>query len=386
MASEKIFLYISSWNLFGAKSGLGLYSFDAETGNIKFLGMQDDQLSCNVTYVDRKRNLLYVNNEVEHLPFTNCQGGGGRVCVYKIEPQTGTLTPFCESPSYGSDPCMLSQDSTGHFLVVANHGGRNCVTKIRKDIFGKYRIYIERDDAGVVLFPLDEEGRIGDPLDIIIETDPRPGLAGSHPHSTAMSPSGDLCAVCDNGWDRIRIFKIDRDYGKLVATSGLYEDAAGSNDRFSLFHNTLPYLYVNHEVGSLDVTAFKYDKEDGHLTYIQSVSAVDDNYEKKPRDEGQGLVLHPSGKYLYDAVAGPEEIAVFEISQDTGALTRIQNQKVEGIWLRSCSLSPDGNFLVTTCLKTGDIAVFRVGNDGKLTPTGAKAVQAGAAWSTFYKP
>lgn len=380
----KNFLYVSTWELFSGSTGLGLYTFDDETGEIEFVNMQDETTSFGASYLDRKRNLLYVNNEVGNLPAAKGQGGGGTIFVFKIDPENGTLTKFCDSPSFGCDPCMLSQDATGKYLIVSNHGGRSIATKVRKNLSGKYEIYTERDDAGVVLFPLDEDGRIGEPLDIVLHNRPRPGRPASHPHTTMLSPSGNLIAVCDNGYDRIHMYKIDEEAGRLVGTGDVYEDTAGSTPRFCVFHPTLPYFYINHETNSLDVTAFRYD-EDGHLTWLQTINSKDDDFVRQPIiDQGQGFRMHPNGKYIYNAVKGPQEIVVFKINEATGKLSRIQNQKVDGVWLRSCTLSPDGRFLITTCMKSGDIEVFAIGENGKLTPTGKKAQQPGAAWVTFY--
>ena len=63
----------------------------------------------------------------------------------------------------------------------------------------------------------------------------------------------------------------------------------------------------------------------------------------------------------------------------------IQHIAVEGTHPRICALSPDGRFLITTCLG-GEIAVYRVGEDGRLTKTEHSAHLRGSAYITFFDP
>jgi hypothetical protein len=78
-------------------------------------------------------------------------------------------------------------------------------------------------------------------------------------------------------------------------------------------------------------------------------------------------------------VGGENSIAVFAINQETGEPTLIQNADSHGIHVRTFALDPSGKILVAGNMmqmsvrgKDGvktvpaSLAVFRVGNDGKL--------------------
>lgn len=384
---QKRYAYVSSWNHFGGKNdtGLVLYEFDAQTGSLQFVKVLDSSLSCNVTVVDPKRDVLYVLNEVEDQPDALYVGGGGRILAYKIDRGTGDLLSLCDVPSYGVNPCYLTLDATGEYMLVANHASHAVVTQVKKDYAGKYFLSAEYDDAPIVLFKVDQEGRISEqPLDVVKHC--RSGLiktqSHSSPHTTLMSPSGKLFAVCDIGEDRIYMYKIDREREELIPAASPYIDIKGSTVRYCAFHPTLPYFYVNHEGGSMDVLSMRYDEE-GRIELIDKTRAVDDTYIKGVHDEQQGFCIHPSGKYLYDVVNGPDVVAVFRVDEGTGKLQLLQNQKVGGEWARGCTISPDGGFLFVTCITSGEVYSFRILEDGTLTPTGCKISQPGASWITF---
>jgi 6-phosphogluconolactonase len=104
--------------------------------------------------------------------------------------------------------------------------------------------------------------------------------------------------------------------------------------------------------------------------------------------------MHPSGRFVYLANrasgtvdfqgkpvfgGGENSIAVFAIDQQTGEPTRIQNMDTHGIHVRTFALDPSGKILVAGNMmelpvrdKDGvrtvpaSLAVFRIGNDGKL--------------------
>ncbi len=385
--SEPCFAYISSWANFGGRGGLGLYRFDPGRGNLEFVKMLDESISHGMSFADSRRGLLYILNETDTLPEAELDAGGGRIFVYRIDSATGDLTLLQRCPSYGSNPCAFSLDPTGRFLVVAHHASHDAVTKVRRDTCGKYRIFVEHDDVTLVLFPVNFDGTVGDPLDVVCHTGwlqtkavPRASL-----HSTTMAPSGAFFSVVDIGESRIHMYRIDSENGRLYPSCAPYADEPGSLPRYCLFHPTLPYYYVNHEMGSLDVTCFRYD-EIGRLTPLGKVSSVPEGYVREYHDEQQDFRMHPSGNYIYDAVNGPDIISVFQIDQATGIIRLIQTQKVDGVWVRSCALSPDGRFLIATGLKTGTIQVFAIGDDGLLTPTGVRLTQENASWVTFFYP
>ena len=205
-----------------------------------------------------------------------------------------------------------------------------------------------------------------------------------HPHCAVRSPSGKLFAVCDKGDCHVYLYTVDTETEELKLLSRTMSDAPLSESRYCAFHPTKPFFFVNHEHsahGKMMVSAFHYT-EDGTLTLINKVDCLP---EGASADCGQGFCISNDGKYLYNLLNGYNAVAVLNIDQETGEISVVQHIAVEGTHPRICALSPDGRFLITTCLG-GEIAVYRVGEDGRLTRTEHTAHLRGSAYITFFDP
>lgn len=100
------------------------------------------------------------------------------------------------------------------------------------------------------------------------------------------------------------------------------------------------------------------------------------------------MAISADGKYIYNVINGngADAVSVFQVDQETGAIAQIQFLRVEGKWARGCALSPDGRFLIVSCLdEDGAVLSFRVQDDGTLAPTGFRASVPGGSYITFYE-
>jgi 6-phosphogluconolactonase len=88
----------------------------------------------------------------------------------------------------------------------------------------------------------------------------------------------------------------------------------------------------------------------------------------------EAVLLHPSGKYLYVANSGEDDISLFSIAPSTGILTELSRTSTGGLTPLYMALDPTGGFLyVVNVLSapSSDLSVFQVASDGTLTPTNA---------------
>jgi len=389
---KNTFLYIgngtpkpSSWeNKPTTGKGFGICRYDTESGEPELIKSVFDEISVGATCLDSKRNILYCVDEVMTQP-GYLKGGGGRVYALAIDPETGDLPEINHQPSYGSLPSSVAMDASGHYLIATNHTGNTPVTKPVKDSSGKYRIALEYDDATTVLFRLNGDGSIGEACDIHVHSGTGPGPEQSHPriHSVVMSPSGNLFAVCDKGSDQIFFFRINGETEKLEACGGEgYKSIPGSSPRYSVFHPTRPYFYMNNEFKAV-IRAFRYD-EDGKLEPICTVNALPENYQDKQEMMQSDIKIHPSGKYLYDLIRVINAVSVFKIKEETGAIEKIQTVTLEGTGPRGCAISPDGRFMHIAAAASKEVLVWSIGEDGTLSPTGKKIGQPYPGNVTFF--
>ena len=389
-STNKTFVYVGNWRAKTPdQNGFGIFQYDEATAGLTFLKHAISEVSVGAVYINRKTNILYCANEQTNLP--GKLGGGGQILAVRLDPESGDMTEISRQPSYGVDPTCIALDPAGKYMIVGHHVGFSPVTKISKDPYGKYHVHTEFDDTTTVLFPLREDGSIGDPCDVIkhIGHGSLRTQANPHIHSAVMSPGGELCAVCDKGSDRVYFFRIDYETERLVIVND-YKSISGSSPRYNCFHPTLPYWYMNNETTML-ICAFRYH-ENGRLEHICTADAAPEGCVYDPNADAEHIIMpsdfriHPSGEYIYDLIRGINTVSVFKVDQSTGAPEKIQSVVLGGKGLRCCDFSPDNRFLLVTAPFSSEIIISAVGNDGRLTPTGMKVSQPSPGTINFFRP
>lgn len=394
---KKCYLFCSLWKEHGGAPGLGKIPFDLETGMLGEAEKLNDSISFNYSKVDLERNMLYISNE------TDTQAGSvsrtGRIYGYEIEKKTGDLKEkFCRDTGC-PNPSYLALDPTGKYMVVTHHSTSDRVTKLICQENGRYVPVTYWNDSAVELFRVNENGTLGDLVDVVQHMPDRPvvdrfGRPGNcHPHCAVFAPDGEWFAVCDKGDGYVYTYKIDYEKEKLVLRNRYLTDSETSAPRYCVFHPTLPYLYINHEHadhGKMNISVFCCHK-DGVLEKIQVCNVLmegDIPVENRDKsNEQQGLCIHPNGKYLYTIVHAYQKnsVGVFAVDSKTGKLRLLENASVKGEWPRGGVISPDGRHFLTSCLASGDISVYKIGADGRLRPNGSHAVLKGCSYMSFYE-
>lgn len=391
MENSRIFMYVSQWAFKLGEPGLSLYTFDTNSGEIQFVRRLDEKLSFGCSLVDEKKQLIYLCNECDLFP--EVPYNTGRVYCYSIDAVSGELTLVNRRETYSPFTSYLNTDSDGKYLMVSNHSMNNYSTTAEVGTDGVIRPVLHHHDSLMNLFALNEDGSIGDMVDISNHKDDNElhlSLIGEpaipHPHCVMRSPSGKLYACCDKGDGHIYIYTIAD--GKLKLLSRTLTDTPYSEPRYCAFHPTLPYLYVNHEHtpgDKITLTAFRYD-EDGQLTKIGTLYADTEGFEPKEKHrQQQGMCISPDGRFVYTQVHGYNLLLVLAVDETSGLLKQVQALPIEGSWPRSLNLSPDGKFLINCCLG-GEIIVYGVGEDGILTDSGYHSFLKGAGYVSFFDP
>ena len=363
--------------------GICQYSFDSATGAFRKIRTLFEDICFNFSCLDESRNILYALSEVPDLPSLRF-GGGGSIYAFHLDRESGDVKIIETTPVYCSNPCYMSLDAEGKYMVISCHGSRSYVTKLEKNAFGEYAPVVLMDDTPVLLLSVGADGSVGRILDADKHTGsgPTPKQVSAKPHSATRSPSGRLFAVCDKGNDHVYMYRIDRERDKLVLCGEPVAVAPGTEPRYCVFHPTLPFFYHNTE-NSTQVHAYRYN-EAGQLFPLGIYEGLKDQSAATGKAEQQGLCIHPSGQYLYEVINGPNQIAVFRIHPTDGSLTLIQNQAVDFGWPRGAALSPDGRFLAVACVRGKKVVSLGIGEDGTLTPTGFACDQPNAAYTTFW--
>lgn len=228
---------------------------------------------------DRTRQFLYT-----------VHGDSDRVTSFMIDASSGELRFLNEQSTQGRNPVHLSFDPTNRFLVVANH-----VT------------------SSLAVLPRLDDGRMGEVCDLVEIA----GEIGPHrkeqpfpkPHQVEFDPSGKWIAVPDKGIDKVLIYTLEVETGKLSLHSEC-ECREGAGPRHISFHPGGRLAYVINELDST-VTSYRFDPETGTLDPLQVTSALPDTFTGNSR--GAEIAVSADGKQVYASNRGSNTIAVFEI-------------------------------------------------------------------------
>jgi len=360
------FLYVGTYTEHNSK-GIYQYRFDEKNGSLTAMGLASEVASPSFLATDPEHHYLYTVSES-----ANAVGiRGGSVSSFSIDPKTGALTFLNSMPAGGRGPTHLTLDKTGKILFVANYG-----------------------DGSVASFAIEDDGSIG----AMTAMDKHQGSSvnparqkGPHAHAVVVSPDNRFLFVPDLGLDKIFIYKIDLTKRSITPNDPAYAAVIpGLGPRHFAFGVDGKFAYAVCEMGASAV-AFSYDAANGSLTPIQTISILPADFTGE--DQGSEIQIDRSGRYLYTSNQGPEgnsdqvdgRITVFQIDGKTGLLKQLQIAPSGGKLLRNFVLDPSGKYLLAGNLDSNSVAVFTIGNNGKIAPT-KQVVEVGSPASLLFVP
>lgn len=343
---DEYFVYVGTYTEEGSTSkGIYAYRFDPATAKITSMGLAAATINPSFIAVHPNHRFLYAVNEIG-----NYKGEkSGAVSVFVIDRATGKLALLNEVASKGADPCYITVDKTGKYVLVANYSG-----------------------GSVAVFPVLEDGRLGEASAFVEHTGhgANPGRQeGPHAHSIDLSPDNRFAIVDDLGLDETLIYKFDSAKGKLTLNDPAFAKAApGAGPRHFALHPNGTFGYVIDEMGST-VSVFAYDAAGGILHPLQTISTLPKGF--SAHNDDAEIEVHPSGKFLYASNRGHDSIAVFALDPNKGTLTPIEYVSTKGASPRNFAIDPTGSLLFAANEKSDNIVVFRINpQTGRLTPTG----------------
>ncbi|HTW59855.1 MAG TPA: lactonase family protein [Terriglobales bacterium] len=350
----KYFVYIGTYTEDGSKSrGIYVYRYDADTGEIASRGLAAETTNPSWIALHPSGRFLYAVNEVGNYKGPN----SGGVSAFAVDHATGKLTFLNEVPSRGADPCYITVDKTGKFVLVANYTG-----------------------GSVAVFPVLSDGKLGEATAFVQHTghgtNPK-RQEGPHAHSIELSPDNRFAYVNDLGLDELLVYKFDSATGSLTPNDPPFAKlAAGSGPRHFVLRPDGKFAYVISEMGHT-VMVFSNDAATGRLQQLQTVTTLPRDFQG--RNDDAEIRIHPSGKFLYASNRGDDSIAIYAIDEDKGTLTQLGIVPTGGKEPRSFEIDPTGKLLFAANQKSDNIVVFKIdAKTGRLTPT-EKVLDVGSA-------
>ncbi len=342
---NKYLVYVGTYTENGSASkGIYAFRFDSSTAAITPLGVAAQTVNPSFLAVHPNHGFLYAVNEVKNYAGQN----SGGVSAFAIDRATGKLTLLNEVASKGADPCYITVDKTGKYVLVANYSG-----------------------GSVAVFPVLEDGRLGEASSFVQHTGHGSSpqrQAGSHAHSIDLSPDNRFAIVDDLGLDETFVYKFDSAKGSLGADPMLAKADPGAGPRHFAFHPNGKFAYVIDEMGSA-VAAFGYDAGSGALRPLQTISTLPKSF-GGPNNAAE-IQVSPSGKFLYASNRGHDSIAVFAIDASAGTLRAVEYVSTKGQSPRNFEIAPGGALLFAANEQADNLVIFRIHQKtGRLTATG----------------
>jgi 6-phosphogluconolactonase len=331
----------------GKSEGIYRCRFDGGTGKLVVESATKGGPNPSFLAMDRDRGRLFCVNETaewEGKP-------GGSVSAFALNPETGDLRLLNSRSTHGADPCYLTIDSTGKFVLVANYTG-----------------------GSLAVLPVRNDGSLGEATNVVQHkgSSVKPRQEGPHAHSVMLDSSGRFAYAADLGLDRVMIYRFDDRKGKLQAsTPGFGSLQPGAGPRHLAFSPDGSVLYVANELDST-LTLFSVDRSTGSLKHRQTVSTLPSAFggENFPAD----IHVAPSGKFVYVSNRGHDSIAVFAVDTKTGGVSPVQHEPTGGNWPRNFTIDPTGKYLLVANQRSDTITVFTIHPEsGALAPNGQTA-------------
>jgi len=353
--AQHYLMYAGTYTNTGSK-GIYVYSYDSDSGKIESLGPAAETENPSFLVPDSAGKHLYAVNETQRYKGE----ASGAVTAFAIDKKTGKLTALNQVASRGADPCYISFGRSGKYVLVANYTGGN-----------------------VAVFPLVQDGHIGEASSVLEDQGPvgpnKERQEKAHAHWIETSAHNRFAYVADLGLDRVLIYKFDEAKGSLSRgeSSGSPTEnffsaalAPATGPRHVAFSADGNFMYVLGELDST-VTVFANDAKESYRS-IQKISSLPAGFEGK--NDAAEIVLHPSGKFLYTSNRGDDSIAVFAVDRASGKLTFVQRIPSGGKTPRNFAIDPPGTHLLVANEESGNIVEFGIDQaTGKLSAVGEVA-------------
>jgi 6-phosphogluconolactonase len=322
------------------KEGIFVYQIDTETGKCSRLSAAESGPNPSFLALHPNKRFLYSVNEQP-------QGG---VSAFAIGPESGGLTRLNGQPTNGADPCYLSIDPAGHWLLTANYSG-----------------------GSLAVHPILPDGQLGPLAEHIQHVGSGPNherQEKAHAHSIRFDPSGRFILAADLGLDQVLIYRMDPQAGKLTLHNQVAMEP-GAGPRHFDFHANGRFLYVVNELAN-SIVACIWDAQTGTITPFQSLPTLPADF------SGESTVadvhIHPNGNYVYVSNRGHNSLAAYAIDPAIGSLTHVGQISTGGEWPRNFAFDPSGRFLLAANQFSDNVVSFSVdAENGLLTPTGDEA-------------
>jgi len=344
----------------GKSEGIYVFQVNPSTGEAAQVSVTNGIKNPSYLAISPDKEFIYAVEEL------NGGGNSGKVVSYRFNNKDGSLTRIIEKPSGGDDPCYITTDKSGRWIITGNYSS-----------------------GTISVHPVNKNGVLGDAVCRIQHEGNsvnKERQTSPHVHSTVLNEANSFLYVPDLGTDKVMIYAFNKKSGMLTPAAEPFAAVKpGAGPRhFILSHDGKTAYLAEELTGTVNV--FKVDNKNGSLQSVQSISGA------KPGFSGfmgsADIHISPDGKFLYTSNRGDaNDISIFSINASNGKLTYLGSEPVLGKTPRNFCIDPSGNFLLVANQNSDEIVVFkRDKNTGKLTDSGKRIAVPNPVCLKWVKP
>ncbi len=301
----------------GRGTGISVHRQDPETGELRPAGPVTPVSGPSYLAHHPSGRFLYATNERPD----------GAVTAFQLD-ERGLPHPIGSQPTGGADPCHLSVDPTGRYLVTANY-----------------------TSGSVAVHPINPDGSLGERTDLVTHHGSGPvsdRQEGAHCHQARFDPSGQTLLVNDLGTDRVHAYRLS---GGTLSEIAVTELAPGTGPRHLVF--TGRQVQVAAELSST-VSTFDYVPERGELALLRRIDAS--SRRSGVANFPSEIVASADGRWVYVANRGENSVSVLRTGPD--GLTQVGEVDCAGDWPRHLLLLD--SYLYVANQNSDGVAVFHL--------------------------
>ena len=314
--------YIGSYSYTGKAKGITVYDVDVEAGTFIY--------RCEVE-VDNSSYVQASNNG--KILYSIADEG---VVSFRIL-ENGSLSRINSANIKGMRGCHLSTDTDNKYIFVSGyHDGKMTVLKLNKD-----------GSVGRITDGVFHKG-----LGSVAERNYRP-----HVSCSRLTPDGRFLMVADLGIDQIKVYRFDKNEGRVMLVDTIRCELESAPKRF-IFSQDGRFFYVLYELKNV-IDAFSY-KEGERTPIVEKIQTVSTTGGETSRMTAAcAMRFTPDEKHLFCSNAGDNTVSLYERDAETGLLTFKFCLPISGDYPKDIAVFPDGKHLASINHE-GSVSFFRV--------------------------
>lgn len=321
MSKNKYVAYVSTYTQ-GDNHGIRIYDVDMEKG--RFIEKDKVQIT-NSSYLAESHNRKYLYSITDT-----------GVEAFRIKPD-GTLDFINSASICGMRGCYVSTDYTDSYLFVAGyHDGKLTVLELNGD--------------GSIGRITDEVYHKG--MGSMANRNFRP-----HINCARMTHDNRYLLVADQGMDHVNVYGFDTVNGKVKLVD-IIRSELESAPRHIKISKDGKFIYVLHEQKCY-IDVYEYEYRNG-LPYFNKIQTEHVVHWESGTNAVSAFSFSADYNYLLTSIAGENSVAVYDVDQTTGMITKNFQLPIAGEYPKDAEIFPNNKYLVSLNHETNEMTFFSI--------------------------